>query len=41
MAIANKEVQYILLSWDVFVVRLTQIYRDLELEVTAEKKFKY
>ena len=37
MATANKEVQYIFLSQDVFTVRLIQIYRDLELELMAER----
>ena len=34
----NKEVQYMFMQWDVFVAKLTQIYKDLELETTAEQK---
>ena len=34
----NKEVWYIFLHWNVFIIKLTQIYRDLEAEVIAEQK---
>ena len=32
----NKEVWYMFLYWNIFVTKLTQIYRDLEAKVTVK-----
>src|SRR6266702_4791503 len=34
----NLEIKYIFLSWDNFKNQITQIFRDLEEEATAERK---
>ena len=38
LIITNQEVQYIFLSQDGFIDRLTQIFRDLEVLVIAKRK---
>ena len=38
LTITNLEAKYIFLSWEGFTSRLTQIFRDLEAEATAEYK---
>ena len=34
----NKEVKYMFLYWNAFVIRLAQIYRDLEAKAIVEQK---
>ena len=34
----NLEVKYMFLSWEGFIEQLTQIFRDLEVTTTAERK---
>src|SRR5438105_9164635 len=38
LTITNLETRYIFLNWDNFKSRITQIFRDLEEETTAERK---